>query len=95
MALVKRRVLGKIEVLEDGQIQLREDTLIEEDGVELYRVYHRRVLEPSLTPVPVTEPLRLQQVASVVWTPQVVADFEERKRARQTPGIPANPPNRV
>ena len=87
--LVKRFVVGKIEILEDGTLQLREDTVIEEDGVELIRTYHRRVLEPSLTPMPAQEHERLKNVASVVWTPEVVDEYE-RKKAKNTPSRAVN-----
>lgn len=79
--ITKRQVIGKIEILEDGQIQLREDTIIEEDGVELNRRYHRRVLEPGQDVSGETS--RLRQVAGVVWTPEVIAarrDFLRQNR---------------
>ena len=82
MALTERNVIGKIEVLEDGQIQLREDTVIERDGVEVSRIYHRRVLEPGVA-VASERDVRIQSIAEVIWTPDVIAAYEEDKRKRQ------------
>jgi hypothetical protein len=51
MALTKEIVLDKIEIVNDMKdIQIREAVIIKEDGVELSRTNHRRVLE-SLTGV--------------------------------------------
>lgn len=71
--ITKRTGIGTITILSDGQVNLREDTVIEEDGVELSRSYHRRVLNPSLvidTPDP-----RLAAILQAIWTPDVVVAF--------------------
>jgi len=47
MALTKRMEIGSIEVLPMGQIQVRTDTIVEEDGVQLSKSYHRHVVEPN------------------------------------------------
>jgi hypothetical protein len=47
MALTERKEIGSIEVLPLGQIQVRTDTVIDRDGVEISRTYHRHVLEPG------------------------------------------------
>ena len=87
MAITERQVLGKIEVLEGGQIQLRQDTVIERDGVEVSRLYHRVVLEPTLDTTTLTG--RLKDVADVVWTTEVVEQFEQDKQARVNAAIPS------
>lgn len=46
MAITKETVEDKIEVVGDYKaIQIREATIIKEDGVELTRSFHRRVLD--------------------------------------------------
>jgi hypothetical protein len=72
-----------ISVLEDGQVQLREDTVVEEDGAELTRLYHRRVLEPGDDVSKFDN--RLRAVCAVVWTADVVARHREAKANRRTP----------
>lgn len=91
MPVVKRLVLGKLDILEDGQLQLREDTIIEDDGVEIARLYHRRVLEPT-EPVnlPVDAQPLVRGIAPVVWTPAVIAEYR-RKQALQPVTIRGNP----
>ena len=46
MALEKETLVDKIEVLENGQVQVRTATVIKEDGIELNRSFHRHVLAP-------------------------------------------------
>ena len=87
--LTKRTEFGKIEILPDGQIQLREDTVIEEDGVELSRLYHRAVLEPKTD---ASHPdVRVSAVAAILWTPEVV-DAYEKKKADNAKVLPADVP---
>lgn len=83
MALTSRVIVGKLELLEDGRIQMREDTIIEQDGVEVIRTYHRRVLEPG-DDVSAHEK-RTQDVCAAVWTAKVVADFDTVKQLRNRP----------
>ena len=46
MAITKRTENDKIEVVNKWNIQVRTATVIEEDGTELSRSYHRHVLAP-------------------------------------------------
>jgi hypothetical protein len=83
--ITKRTEIGKIEILSDGQIQVRRDTVIEEDGVELSRRYARFVLEPSSDTSGIPDN-RVQRVGQVVWTPAVVAAYAAAKSARVSIG---------
>ena len=47
MTITKRTEIGQRTVLVDGQIQVRIDTVVEEDGKEIGRTYHRKVLAPG------------------------------------------------
>ena len=47
MAITKTTEIGSMDVLPMGQIQVRTDTIIKEDEVELSRTYHRHVVEPN------------------------------------------------
>ena len=75
MALVEKIELGSINVLPMGQIQVRTDTIIEKDGVELSRSYHRHVVEPDNDCA--NEDQRVKDIASVVHTPVVKTAWEE------------------
>jgi hypothetical protein len=47
MALTKETVVDKIEVLESGQVQVRQAIRVLEDGEVLSQSYSRYVLEPG------------------------------------------------
>ena len=78
--MITKRSVAIPTILEDGQVQLREDTIFEEDGKEVFRSHHRRVLEPGANVA--AEAPRLRAVCNAVWTPDVVRDFEDRRRDR-------------
>jgi len=81
MALVER-LAYQTTILEDGQLQVREDTIIERDGVEISRLYHRRVLAPLAPPTEDTHPdARVRAVAALIWTPEVIAAYRRRMAA--------------
>tara|TARA_R100000734_G_C3224916_1_gene35032 strand:- start:103 stop:378 length:276 start_codon:yes stop_codon:yes gene_type:complete len=46
MALVKNVKIDKIEILEHGSIQVRQATIVTEDGNELSRSFRRHVVVP-------------------------------------------------
>jgi len=73
MALEKQTVAGQIEVGENGSIGLRTDTVVTDDGVELSRAYHRKVLAPGDDVS--GEDAKVQAVANAVWTESVVSDY--------------------
>ena len=76
MALEKTNVTGSMEVGELGAISVRTDTVITEtdDGSELSRSFHRKVLAPGDDVS--GEDARVQAVANAVWTDEVVAAWE-------------------
>ena len=73
MAITKRTEL-KEEILPDQTIQVRTATVIEENGVELARSYHRHVLVPGSD---VTgEAQEVQDIANALWTTEVVTAYQ-------------------
>jgi hypothetical protein len=73
MALIERTEIGSREVLVDGQIQVRTDTVIERDGVEISRSYHRHVIAPGDDVS--GEDASVQTVANAVHTDAVIAAY--------------------
>jgi hypothetical protein len=73
MALEKNIVVGQIEVGENGSIGLRTDTVVTDDGTEISRSHHRKVLAPGDDVS--GEDAKVQAVASAVWTDEVVAAY--------------------
>lgn len=74
MALNKTIVVDRIEVLQRGQIQVRTATVIDEDGTELSRSFHRHILNPGADTS--GEAQRVQDIATATWTAQVVTDWD-------------------
>ena len=70
MALTERTVEDKIEIVGDYKhIQVRTATIIERDGVEISRSFHRHVLFPDQD---VTgESAEVQAIATALWTQEV------------------------
>jgi hypothetical protein len=74
MTLTKELVTDKIEVLENGTIQVRCATRVLEDGVVLSSSFHRHVLHPNqdLT----DQDPKVTAIAQATWTPEVIAAYE-------------------
>ena len=72
MAITKEEIISKIEVVgEYKAVQIATDTVIKEDGVELSRSRHRKVVHPDQD---ITgEDAEVQAVCNAVWT-QAVRD---------------------
>jgi len=74
MALNKTIVVDRIEVLQRGVIQVRTATVVDEDGRELSRTFHRHILNPGADTS--GEAQRVQDIATATWTAQVVTDWD-------------------
>ncbi len=70
----EKSVIDRIEILEDGQIQVRRANKVYRDGVEIAKEYHRHCLAPGddLT----GQDKRVVDVAGVVWTKEVVDAYK-------------------
>ena len=81
MALTKETIVDKIEVLEDGQVQVRTATRVMEDGVQLSSSFHRHVLAPGddLT----GQDARVSAIATATWTAEVVTAWEAKVAAEE------------
>ena len=83
MAITKTLENDKIEVVNKWNIQVRTATVIKEDGVELSRSFHRKVLVPgsldasdNLVDTNISsEDADVQAICNAVWTSQVKTDF--------------------
>ena len=74
MALTESKVIDKIEVVENGIIQVREATRILKDGEQIAQTYHRWSFAPGSDVSAM--PSNVQAVAAAVWTPEIVAAYE-------------------
>tara|TARA_B100000524_G_C23405778_1_gene282320 strand:- start:15 stop:311 length:297 start_codon:yes stop_codon:yes gene_type:complete len=95
MALSKETLIQKIEVV--GQykaVQVATDTIVKEDGTELSRSRHRKVLHPSsankntdtgaitVTQTDISgEDAEVQSICNTVWTNSVKSAWETKIKA--------------
>jgi len=79
MALTEQKVIDKIEVVENGTLQVREATRILKDGDQIAQTYHRWSFAPGSD---VSEmPANVQAIAAAAWTPAVIAAYEAQVAA--------------
>ena len=84
MALTKEIIVDKIEVIENGVVQVRTATRVLEDGTQLSQAYHRHFLEPSTkdsgswadTDIS-GQDARVQAIANATWTAEVKTAFRD------------------
>jgi hypothetical protein len=75
MALTEKIKVDQIEVTEMGFIQVRTVTIIEKDGLEISRSYHRHTKSPGDDVS--NEDIRVQNIASAVWTQDVIDAYQD------------------
>ena len=84
MAITKTTENDKIEVVNKWNIQIRNATIIKEDGKEISRSFHRNVLTPgtldasdNLVDTDLSgEDADVKAIAEAAWTTQVKADYK-------------------
>ena len=84
MAITKTTENDKIEVVNKWNIQVRTAQIIKEDGVELTRSFHRKVLTPgtlnasdNLVDTDLSgEDSDVRSIAQAAWSDQVKADYK-------------------
>ena len=74
MALEKVNVVDRIEVVENGSIQVRTKTAIKEDGVEISSKFHRHVVVPGADVS--GEDDKVKVIAASIHTSDVIAAYE-------------------
>ena len=74
MALEKVEIIDRIEVVENGIVQVRTKTAIIEDGVEISSKFHRHVVVPGADYS--DEDAKVQAICKATHTKDVVAAFE-------------------
>jgi hypothetical protein len=77
MALTERTEIDQIEIVGGWNIQVRQATTIERDGVEIAKTFHRWVLTPDMDIS--DQPSNVQAIANAAWTPEVKAAYETFK----------------
>ena len=84
MATYTERQELKEEILPNQTIQLRVATVIERDGEEVGRQYHRSVFTPGSD---LSEaPEEIKAIASAIWTSQVIDAYQASIEVEELPG---------
>jgi hypothetical protein len=78
MALTEKTIIDKIEVLENNSIQVRIANVIEKDGIEITRTFHRHVVNPSNDIS--QEDAKVQAIANAIWTDEIVSAYLDAQK---------------
>jgi hypothetical protein len=74
MALTKQAKVDRIEVLENGSVQVRTKTAIMEDSVEISSQFHRHVVSPGDDYS--QQDAKVQAICAAVQTTEVIAAYQ-------------------
>ncbi len=80
MAITKELIVDRIEVIENGCVQVRTKTSIKEDGKEISSTFHRHVVAPGNDYA--AEDARVQAICSVTHTPDVISAYQAAQAAQ-------------
>ena len=84
MALNKTVTEDKIEIVGDYKtVQVRTATVIDEDGTELSRSFHRHVIAPG-DDVTAESP-EVQAICAAVHTPEIVTAYQAHLASQENP----------
>lgn len=81
MALTEQSVADKIEVLENGSVQVRTANRVLRDGEVIATTYHRHVVTPGQDYS--AEDARVQAICVVTHTTEVVEAYQAAQTAAQ------------
>jgi len=79
--LEKVQIVDRIEVVENGVVQVRVCTRIMEDGKQISGTFHRHVVAPGDDYS--QEDARVQAICATTHTPEVVAAYQAAQAAAQ------------
>jgi hypothetical protein len=74
MALIEKQIVDLIELVQSNHIQVRTANIIEKDGKEIARTFHRHVLSPG-DDVSGQDP-KVRAIANAIWTEEVIAAYQ-------------------
>jgi hypothetical protein len=76
MGLTEKKEINLIEIV-NNNIQVREELIIEKDGLEIAKNFHRYVLCPGddLS----KESDKIKSIAAVIWTQEIVEAYKQKK----------------
>jgi hypothetical protein len=81
MALTEKIEIDRIEIVGDWNIQVRQATIIERDGVFVSKTFHRWVLNPDSDIT--NQEQKVKDICNTAWTDDVKSRFEAFKIEQQ------------
>jgi len=81
MALEKEIRIDRVEVIETGIVQVRQATIITEDGNQISRTYHRWCITPGEDYS--AQEQQVQDICKVAHTPEVIAAYKAQQEANK------------
>ena len=74
MTLDKQTKIDRVEVVENGTVQVRQATIILENGNQISRTFHRWCITPGEDYS--TQEQQVQDICKVTHTPEVIAAYQ-------------------
>ena len=74
MALTERQIVDLVELVQTNHIQVRTATIVERDGTQIAKTFHRHTLAPGDDVS--GEDVKVQAIANAVWTDEVIAAYQ-------------------
>jgi len=74
MALIEKQLVDLVELVQTNHIQVRTANIIEKDGTEIARTFHRHVLSPGDDVT--NEDPKVQAIANAVWTEEIISAYQ-------------------
>ena len=81
MSLDKQTKIDRIEVVENGTEQVRQATIISDNGNQVSRTYHRWCITPGEDYS--TQEQQVQDICKVTHTPEVIAAYKAQLEANK------------
>jgi hypothetical protein len=81
MALQKEVKIDRVEIVENGTVQVRQATIITEDGKQISRTFHRWCITPGEDYS--AQEQQVQDICKVSHTPEVIAAYKAQQEANR------------
>ena len=81
MTLTESTNIDQIEIVNDWNIQVRQVTIIQKNGEQIARTFHRWVLTPDMDIS--SQEQKVQDICNAAWTPEVIAAYKAQQEANK------------
>lgn len=82
MPITKEIIVDKIEIIENGSIQVRSKIVVKEDGKQISENFHRHVVAPGDDYS--VEDARVKVVCAAIHTPEVIAAYQASQQLNRS-----------